>query len=60
MTEEVSVEALSRMMRKVVKEELEKDDKRVAQAVLKLVLASKGIGAEKRPHEKRVITAGKR
>lgn len=59
MGEEVSVEALSRMVRRVVREELERSDNRVAQAVLKLVLDSKGIGMEKEPHEKRVITAGK-
>lgn len=56
MGEEVSVEALSRMVRKVVREELDRKDNQVAQAVLKLVLDSKGIGVEKKPHEKRVIT----
>ena len=57
MGDEISVGSLERMVRKVVKEELEKDDKRVAKAVLQLVLDSKGIGVEKKPHEKRVITA---
>jgi len=59
MGEEVSIETLTRMVRKVVREELERSDNRVAQAVLKLVLDSKGIGVETEPHEKRVITAGK-
>ena len=57
MTDEVSMDTLTRMVRRVIREELEKDDKRVAQAVLKLVLESNGIGVEKKPHEKRVITA---
>ena len=59
MGDEISVGTLERMVRKVVKEELEKDDKRVAKAVLQLVLDSKGIGVDTAPHEKRVITAGK-
>ena len=59
MGEEVSVEALARMVRSVVRDELERDDRRVAQAVLKLVLADMGVAKEKTPHEKRVITAGK-
>lgn len=57
MGEEVSVEALSRMVRRVVREELDRRDNQVAQAVLELVLDSKGIGVEKKPHEKRVIIA---
>ena len=57
MGDEVSIETITRMVRKVVKEELEKDDKRGSKAVLQLVLDSKGIGVEKQPHEKRVMTA---
>jgi hypothetical protein len=59
MAEEVSIETLTRMVRRVVREELDRKDNHVEQAVLKLVLDSKGIGMEKEPHEKRVITAGK-
>ena len=59
MSEEVSIETLTRMVRKVVREELEREDKRLVQVAMKLVLDSKGIGVEKEPHEKRVITAGK-
>ena len=59
MVEEVSVEALARMVRRVVREELERDDKRVAQAVLKLVLEDMGAVKSSKPHEKRVITAGR-
>ena len=57
MAEEVSIETITRMVRKVVREELERDKERVSKAVLQLVLDSKGIGVEKKPHEKRVITA---
>jgi len=57
MTEEVSIETLTRMVRKVVREELEREDKRLVQVAMNLVLESKGIGVEKKPHEKRVVTA---
>jgi len=59
MSEEVSIDTLARMVRKVVREELEREDKRLVQVAMKLVLDSKGIGVETEPHEKRVITAGK-
>lgn len=61
MGEEISADVLVRAMTKavrvVIREELEKDDKRVTQAVLKLVLAD--LGVKKGTGEKHVITAGK-
>jgi hypothetical protein len=45
------------MVRKIVREELDRKDNQVAQAVLKLVLDSKGVSTGKKPHEKRVIIA---
>ena len=59
MGEEISMRALSTMIRKevrvVMREELERDQARVAQAVLKIVLENMGV--KKEPHERRVITA---
>ena len=61
MAEEVSIGSLVRAIKPVVraaiKEELERNDKRVAQELLKLVLAD--MGAKKGTGEKRVIIAGK-
>ena len=61
MAEEVSIGSLVRAIKPVVraaiKEELEQNDKRVAQELLKLVLAD--MGAKKGTGEKRVIIAGK-
>jgi len=57
MTEEVSMSALAKMVRQVVREELDRKDNQVAKAVLELVLDSKGVTVRREPHEKRVITA---
>jgi deoxyribose-phosphate aldolase len=61
MSEEVSIVALVRaikpVVRDVVREELERCDKRVAKELLKIVLAD--MGAKKGTGEKRVMTAGK-
>jgi len=57
MGEELSVEMLTRMIRKVVREELDRKDNQVAQAVLKLVLDSKGIAVKNEPHDRRVLVA---
>jgi len=61
MSEEVSIGSLVRAIKPVVraaiKEELERNDKRVAQELLKLVLAD--MGEKKGTGEKRVIIAGK-
>ena len=61
MSEEVSIDALVRALkpalRAIIREELEKDDKRVTQAVLKLALAD--LGVKKGSGEKRVISVGK-
>ena len=61
MSEEVSIGALVRaiepVVRKVVKEELERGDKRVAQTLLKIALADMGV--KKGSGEKRVISVGK-
>ena len=61
MSEEVSISALVHAIkpavRAIIKEELEKDDKRVTQAVLKLVLED--LGVKKGTGEKRVILVGK-
>jgi len=58
MAEEVSIAALVRaikpVVRAAVREELEKADKRVAQELLKLVLAD--MGAKKGTGEKHVIS----
>jgi hypothetical protein len=60
MSEEVSIAALVRAIKPVVqdaiRDELERKDKRVAQELLKLVLAD--LGVKKGSGEKRVITAG--
>ena len=59
MGEEISMRALGTMLRKevrtVIREELERDQARVAQAVLKIVLENMGV--KNAPHERRVITA---
>jgi len=61
MSEEVSISALVRALkpalRTIIRDELERDDKRVTQAVLKLALAD--LGVKKGTGEKRVIIAGK-
>lgn len=61
MAEEVSISALVRAIkpavRTIVREELERDDKRVTQAVLKLALED--LGVKKGTSEKRVISVGK-
>lgn len=61
MSEEISVDVLVRAMTKavrvVLREELEKDNKRVTQAVLKLALED--LGVKKGSGEKRVISVGK-
>ena len=61
MSEEVSIAALVRAIKPVIKnairEELEQNDKRVAQELLKLALAD--LGVKKGTGEKRVIIAGK-
>lgn len=61
MSEEISADVLVRAMTKavrvVIREELERDDKRIAQAVLKIVLADMGL--KKGTGEKRVISVGK-
>ena len=61
MAEEVSISALVRAIkpavRTIVREELERDDKRVTQAVLKLALED--LGVKKGTGEKRVISVGK-
>lgn len=61
MGEEVSIAALARaikpVVRSVVQEELARNDKRVAQELLKIVLAD--MGMKKSTTEKHVITAGK-
>lgn len=61
MSEEVSIAALVRaikpVVRDVVREELERCDKRVAKELLKIALAD--MGAKKGTGEKRVIIAGK-
>ena len=61
MAEEVSIAALVRaikpVVRDAVRDELERSDKRVTQAVLKLALAD--LGVKKGTGEKHVITAGK-
>lgn len=61
MSEEISVDVLVRAttkaVRVVIREELERSDKRVAQELLKIVLAD--MGAKKGSGEKHVITAGK-
>jgi len=61
MSEEVSISALVRALkpalRTIIRDELERDDKRVTQAVLKLALTD--LGAKKGSGEKRVIIAGK-
>jgi hypothetical protein len=50
------VKAFKPVIRDVVREELDRADKRVAQELLKLVLAD--LGVKKGSGEKRVITAG--
>lgn len=61
MSEEISVDVLVRAMTKavrvVLREELENDNKRVTQAVLKLALED--LGVKKGSGEKRVISVGK-
>ena len=61
MSEEISVDVLVRAMTKavrvVLREELEKDNTRVTQAVLKLALED--LGVKKGSGEKRVISVGK-
>jgi hypothetical protein len=61
MSEEVSIAALVRaikpVVRDVVREELERCDKRVAQELLKIALTNMGV--KKGGGEKHVITAGK-
>jgi len=61
MAEEVSIGALVRaiepVVRKVIKEEFERGDKRVAQELLKIALADMGV--KKGTGEKRVISVGK-
>jgi hypothetical protein len=51
------VRAIKPVIRDVVREELDRADKRVAQELLKLVLAD--LGVKKGSGEKRVIIAGK-
>ncbi len=51
------VRAIKPVIRDVVREELDRADKRVAQELLKIVLAD--LGAKKGSGEKHVITAGK-
>ena len=61
MSEEISVDVLVRAMTKavrvVLREELENDNTRVTQAVLKLALED--LGVKKGSGEKRVISVGK-
>lgn len=61
MSEEVSIAALVRaikpVVRDVVRDELDRKDKRVAQELLKIVLED--MGAKKSSGERHVITAGK-
>ena len=61
MSEEISFDVLVRAMTKaervVLREELENDNKRVTQAVLKLALED--LGVKKGSGEKRVISVGK-
>ena len=61
MAEEVSITALVKAIKPVIKnairEELEQNDKRVAQELLKLALAD--LGAKKDTGKKRVISVGK-
>ena len=61
MAEEVSISALVHAIkpavRAIIKEELERDNKRVTQAVLKLALED--LGVKKGTGEKRVISVGK-
>jgi hypothetical protein len=61
MAEEVSITALVRaikpVVRDAVRDELERNDKRVAQELLKIALADMGL--KKGTGEKHVITAGK-
>ena len=57
MSEEVSIEALARVVRKVVREELERDDKKLQRELVEIIMEGGRVKRRSEGGERQVIVA---
>ena len=57
MSEEVSIEALARVVRKVVREELERDDKKLQRELVEIIMEGGKVKRRSEGGERQVIVA---